>query len=250
MKIIYITNDDAFKGIGSPKLNYSEIGDMCYPTNLVFGKTYYTEKDGRVVAFKVLAMAIVNSEWQRTHCVKFHNDFYVRTAYFVQYANMAKPIWELNTLDYPCFESVEDYMLHSTTNQHTMVEWSKESLGYLLTERNRNNEVVYKKYNCTRNTIQFRKTYVWDKCNNAPHLGISLIESVVFTNEGMIVCYNPKLNVLKESINGFSTFDECANNHLNNMEIVDFGETTFNLNIEIKVATPKSHIIQVMELEK
>jgi hypothetical protein len=247
MKIIYITNDDAFKGIGSPKLNYSEIGDMRYPTNLVFGKTYYTEKDGRVVAFKVLAMAIVNSDWQRTHCVKFHKDFIVRMAYFVQYANMAKPIWELNTLDYPCFESVEDYMLHSTTNMHTMVEWGNEMLGYLLNDRN---EVVYKTYNCTRNTIHFRKTYVWDKCNNAPHLDTSLIESIVFTNEGMIVCYNPKLNTLNKPINGFSTFEECANNHLNNMEIVDFEETTFNLNIEIKVATPKSHIIQVMELEK
>lgn len=246
MRVIYTTNDDVFKNIGSPKLNYTEIGNMRYPTNLVFGKTYYTEKDGCVVAFKVLAMAIVNSEWQRTHCVKFHNDFIVRMAYFVQYANIDRPIWELNTLDYPCFESVEDYMLHSTTNQHTKVEWGNELLGYLLNEHN---DVVYKTYNHTQNTIHFRKTYVWDKSENAPRKCISLIESVVFTNEGMIVCYNPKLNTLKQPINGFSTFEECANNHLNNMAIVGFESESISLNIQIEITKPSVTKLKIVEFK-
>lgn len=214
MKVIYTTNDDVFKSIGSPKLCDHTMRNVWYPTNLVFSKTYYTEKDGCMVAFKVLAMAIVNRAWQRTHCVDYHKGSVENMAYFVHYANMPSPIWELHTLKYHCFESMKDYMAHSTTIRLKIVELNKITLDSLIDDES---------FDFSNSNIFIRKTYVWLNSYNLPYRHISLIESVVFTNEGMVVCLKHKFSTSKEHINGFGTSEECINDHLNNMKLIDFG---------------------------
>lgn len=242
MNIIFTSNNKAFENIGSPKLDYyNEIRDFSYPTNLVYGKTYYTERNGKLVAFKIHSAAVVNGDWQRCNCINPTNDFCHRLVYFIQYANMTQPIWEIDSLRYPCFESVEDYL------NLKAVDFKRKSLGDLVNEVHKDVEV--KRFSTSSDHIEINHTYCWSKCDGKPKAYGSMIDSVVFTNDGMIVCTNPKLNWQKQPINGFNTFEECMANHFNDMAIVDFETETISLNIQIEITKPSITKLKVVEFK-
>lgn len=239
-----ITNDvKVFEQMNVPTLGMYEFNNLRVPTMLEFGKTYYRERNGKLVAFKIYAYAICKAK-DNQHILNNSNN-YLDIAYYVQYADSGLR-WECKTLDRLCFESKEDYFAHINGIENRSVEWCWDSIYIKI--QNTKGLCIDPLHRITRN-ITLNGRYVWDNTQNKPELRCLYIEYLLFTNDGGIFCVSYNKNCDGSLCNGFATYEECANDHINGMAVVDFEECSFNLNIEVKVVQPTTSIIRVIEVK-
>lgn len=239
-----ITNDvKVFEQINVPTLGMYEFNNLRVPTMLEFGKTYYRERNGKLVAFKVYAYAICKAK-ENKHILN-NSENYLDIAYYVQYADSGLR-WECKTLDRLCFESKEDYFDHINGFEGKSVDWCWESIYAVI--RNTKGLHIDPKHHYTQN-IKLYGRFVWNDAQNQPELRYLYIEYLLFTNDGGIFCVSYNKNCDGSPCNGFATYWECANDHINGMAVVDFEESSFNINIEVKVVQPTTSVIRVVEVK-
>lgn len=240
MKTIFTTNNALAEQINAPMFNRAFVGNrIWYPNNLEFNKAYYKEKNGNLVAFKVLAIAFTNRDECRL--LGGSMDFY-DIVYLVQYADMEKPYWEKNTIKDKVFENKQHYFDYVMGKTDKCVDFKTRSVanpecGILISNGFRN-----KGEECG-----IRKTYRWSDIENKPTNVHTFIKSLIVTSEGMVVCVDYNTNCEKKYINGFSNYEDCVKDHIGGMVVTEFEESNVSLSIEIKVCRPITHTIKVVE---
>lgn len=243
-----ITNDvKVFEQMNVPTYGATELKCFRIPTNLVFGKTYYQERNGKLVAFKIYAYAMARNE-KNPHIVyvRKHKDTpFEDIAYYVQYAN-TELRWECGTIDNVCFESKEDYFNHINNLGNYSVDWGWSNMYKHITKVN---GLVMGTYFNNESCFEIKGRYMWDTFLNKPKTANCYIEYVLVSNDGVIFCVSYNKDYSGKHCDGFGTYEECVNNHINGMVVEDFEECSFNLNIEVKVVQPITSVIRVVEVK-
>lgn len=249
MNTTFVSDTKIFNELGCYPLSLYRLDDIRIPTKLEYGKTYYKEKNGVLVAFRIYASAIIDGKYAPA-CAGYKDCMGTRWSkivYYVQYADMNEPIWEVATIDSDCkvFESKEHYLRY--------VSGSCKSVKFYFVDLHIELHNVagyyYREYSTSQCDLELKRTFVWDKRENKPIPFTSLIEYLLITNDGIIINidYNYSRNFLGERVNGFATAEECMKHHLNGMVVKDFGEDTIKINIEMKVSKPVTSTLQVIE---
>ena len=222
----FTTDTTPFEELGLVPIDVFEIkiSNIEYPTNLEFNKKYYEVNKGKIIAFKVLAMALYRDG--------YYNYSY-KLKYYVQYSN-GKPIW-VNTLkDTPIFTSKEHYIDYiNDSNNHI----KPFDLGY--------------KYGMLGSSdyLRFLKTYIITKDKQKPIAVESKINHVLITSDGMFVCLSHQFERFGNKYNGYDNYNDCMASYLNNMVVEDFEEETLNINIEVNVVKPSTSILKIVEMK-
>lgn len=237
MNFNFTTDKTPFENLGLNCLNTFEIRDIGIPTNLEYGKVYYRTTNGskELIAFKVFACAICTNESISTnhHILK----------YLVQYAGEAQPKWEKGTFEtngWMVFTSKEHYLRYVSDNTNTIKEF-KLTKEYLSNFNSRNICGI-------RGEIRFQKTFIISKSDKKPTTIDSMINYILITEQGISVCISHNFVRWDITYHGYGSYDECMNAWLNNFKITDFEETTFNLNIEVKVTKPVITTLKISEI--
>lgn len=240
-----ITTDvKVFEQMNVPTFGNPTMINFYIPTMLEFGKTYYRERNGKLVAFKVYAYSFCRPS-KNSQVLNHDGKIGFKIAYYVQYANTDLR-WEINTLDYNCFESKEDYFDHINGIGNRVIDWCWD--GFFNFVQKCEGMFIAPPYTVNP-SMSFKKRYMWDNIDGKPNACDAYIEYALFSSSGVIFCLNHKKNCCGEPCNGFATYEECANDHINGMVVVDFEECSFNLNIEIKVVQPTTSVIRVVEVK-
>jgi hypothetical protein len=237
MNFNFTTDTTPFENLGLNCINTFEIQNIGIPTNLEYGKVYYRTTNGskELVAFKVFACAICTNESisHSHHTLK----------YLVQYAGDAHPIWEKGTFEtngWLVFTSKEHYLRYVSDNTNTIKEFKldKKQLDKFLCRD------MYMRMR----DISFPKTFILTKSDKKPTRIDSMINYVLITEQGISVCISHNFVRWGTTYHGYGSYDECMNAWLNNFKITDFEETTFNLNIEVKVTKPVITTLKISEI--
>lgn len=221
MNVTYTTDKTPFEKLNVPLLGICSKFEFSYPTNLEFNKVYYKEKEGKLVAFKVLAMAYSG-----------------RNEYLVQYPN-GDVVWEYDTLRNKVFESKQHYFDYISGVNPNAVDFNFIAICRLVDCSNGlKNEYYY---------LYLEKTFRWDNNKNKPMLVTSYIPYIFFNENGMTICYDVNKSYEGKYKQGFLTLEDCMKHHINGMEVEEFGGTEMQINIKIEVVKPITSIIQVIE---
>ena len=135
----FTTDTTPFEELGLVSIDAFEIkiSNIDYPTKLEFNKKYYKVNEGKIIAFKVLAMAL------------YKDNHYGHTLmYYVQYSN-GKPIWVNTIKNTPIFTSKEHY-----------IDYVNDSNNYIQPF-----DLGYKYYMlCRSDYLRFKNTYIISIC--------------------------------------------------------------------------------------
>ena len=240
MKTIFTTNNTLAEQINAPMLKRAFVSSrVWFPNGLEFNKTYYKEKNGNLVAFKVLAISFTNKD----ECNLFGGSFdFYHIVYLVQYADMLKPYWEKNTIEGKIFENKQHYFDYVMGKTDKCVDFKTRSIansecGILISNgfHNRGEE------------CGIRKTYRWSNLENKPTNVYTFIKSLIITSEGMVVCVDYKTDSERKYVNGFSNYEDCVKDHIGDMVVTEFEESKISLNIEVEICRPITHKIKIVE---
>lgn len=240
MNVTYTNDKTSFEKLNVPKLGICSKFEFYYPTNLVFNKVYYKEKEGKLLAFKVLAMAYSQHRYYKDICVDFNgrNNSSHNKVYLVQYPN-GDVVWEIETLSGKVFESKQHYFDYISGVNPNAVDFKSIEMWRLVDCRN-----GLKDDYCS---LYVEKTFRWNVHNNKPTAEISYIPYIFFNENGMTICYDVNRTYNGEYKQGFSTLEDCMKHHINGMEVEEFGGTEMQINIKIEVVKPITSTIQVIE---
>lgn len=227
MKTTFTQTTDFFESINAPQLrnvNYINNSQL-FPKYLLFNQTYYKYKNGKLVAFRILAYAFM--------CKDYNASIYGLT-YLVQLPN-EEPKWIYNFIDHRTnlFNKPSDFIEHQKgTFDCTMdLHWDRANcvfpdLAYAAVISPRGN--VWKwssEYNCPKNDFHPTFNY-FVVCEKGLFIGI---------NEG----------------DAFGKYylssEECVKATLDGMEIVDFAEPPIKITINVLSNTPKIHTLRFIE---
>ena len=237
MNFNFTTDTKPFENLGLNCVNTFEIQNIGIPTNLEYGKVYYRTTNGskELVAFKVFACAICTNESisSSRHTLK----------YLVQYAGDTHPTWEEGTFEtygWLVFTSKEHYLRYVSDNTNTIKEFNltKEQFA----------DFPCKNRSTSLRCVSFQKTFILSKSDKKPTRIDSMINYVLITEQGISICISHNFVRWGTTYHGYGSYDECMNAWLNNFKITDFEETTFNLNIEVKVTKPVITTLKISEI--
>lgn len=240
MNVTYTIDKTSFEKLNVPQLGICGKFEFYYPTNLEFNKVYYKEKEGRLIAFKVLAMAYSQHRNYKDICVDYNgrNNSYYSKVYLVQYPN-GNVVWEIETLSDKVFESKQHYFDYISGVNPNAVDFKLIEMWRLVDYRNG--------LKGDYTSLYVEKTFRWNKHKNKPIAETSYIHYILFNENGMTICYDVNRNYNGEYMQGFITLEDCMNHHINGMEVEEFGGTEMHIDIKIEVVKPITSIIQVIE---
>ena len=222
-----------FNELNVPSCDLQKIqSGMKFPTKLQFEHIYYTYKNNKLIAFKVLA-----------YCVYSRLTTYekVGLSFLVQMPNEnAQWIEDFLQYDTMIFDSVDSFMSHQVYgNGNVSLGWEKAC--NVLTEFT---TTFY------TNTLQCKtleyKLWKWSGIKMYPTNNfIPYFKRCLFYKDSIYVYFPMK------SLGGDDCFlskEECVKSRLNGMEIVDFDEDkpTITINIDIKT-NKKIHTLRFLE---
>lgn len=220
----FTTDTTPFEELGLVPIDIFEIknSNIEYPTKLEFNKKYYKVNDGKISAFKVLAMAL----YKDGYCGH-------RLKYYVQYSN-GKPIWVNTIKNTPIFTSKEHYINYINDSNNIIKPFD---LGYKFGMLG------------DREYLRFKNTYIVTKDEQKPIAIDSKIKHILIMSNGMFVCLSHQFERFGNKYNGYDNYNDCMASYLNNMVVEDFEEETLNINIEVNVVKPITSILKIVEIK-
>lgn len=223
----FTTDTTPFEELGLIAIDAFEIknSSIKYPTKLEFNKKYYKVNEGKIIAFKVLAMALYQDYYYGYFCY--------RLKYYVQYSN-GKPIWEKTIDDVPIFTSKEHYIDYINDSNNYIQPFDLEYKYHILG---------------SGDYLRFKNTYIIRKNEQKPTAIESKIKHILITPNGMFVCLSHQFERYGNKYNGYDNYNDCVASYLNNIVIEDFEEETLNINIEVNVVKPSTSILKIVEMK-
>lgn len=236
MKVSITTNNTQFVSNNVPNYGnthfantmFPSVDKLYYPSKIVCNKTYYKycQDVNQLIAFRVLAFSY-NSVGALTCLIQQPNE---------------QPKWITNFIT-TCsiiFEKRNDYFefINGDKKLNIVGSWRDDwcSFKFILL----NNDYPLKK--CVSNGGTIYASYYWDDKDNCVSRTETIIEHIFFTNEECHIC-------IKHKDGKFATMEECLAKKIDGLQIVEFEEEPFNINITILPNTPKKSVVKIMEYE-
>lgn len=182
-------------------------------SNLEFGKTYYMYYKDKLIAFKIHAFSMLKE------------DYLIQTPTCFMWVNLKY---------YRVFNKKEEYFLY-LEGKCNPIQYNFEypfCFTYFKYVKNSN---IFSEY-------YLKNSFKWDKGLGKPKAEMSYVYDLLYTESGFIYYYD----IIADS---FTTYEECVQNNMNGMEVVDFEEEiTPTITITFKTETkPKIHTLRFIE---
>lgn len=218
MRVNLITRGEKqWDDLGVPKFGECDVEwDLRVPLNLPYNTTLYKQRKKQLIAFRILAYARCGGK-------------YGSNKYLVQEAGCT-PEWKdayFSNLDV-LFRSKEDFFdyLEGDTSKGFVVEleWIQRILPMVGMR------------------TSWSKTWRWDDTTSRPKQRTTYIRYLTITSDGLNI-------VFSKGENDYWSAEECIAGRLDGMEIVEFPDDEYSVNINIEVAPnpPKIHTLKFME---
>ena len=208
-------------------LNYITLYNKI-PNNLEFNKAYYAynSTNNLLYSFKILAMALKNDGFGG-------ND--VKFVYLLQYPN-GDTKW--TSLPANIFHSKEMFLEHNMGNKNGAIdkcfyELYKNGIPFELS--------LYR----TTNRLMFNCGWYWSSSRQQPIQSDCIINRFVITKDNIFI---ELLNINNSEHQLFNTKEDCASHKLNNTQIMEFADDTFNdFSIQIPQAKAEHKVLKIIE---
>lgn len=196
-----------------------------FPNKLQFNKTYYKSYDNKLLAFRILAYAVYS---------KLTTHEYITLSFLVQFPN-EQPRWINGFLskDSKIFDSKEDFLEHQITGDKSVyLDWSCST--YIFREIKGFNSISFE-----------GMVYAWSNSRNCPtnNFKPTFTRFLVINNTLYVQIKDYKCAYGKT----YLTKEECVQDRLNGLEIVEFAEEPFEINIEVLPNRKVTHILRFIE---
>lgn len=228
MKIELVKSARIFEDWQVPTCSLDFIRDSFdFPNNLEFNKTYYKlDNSGkRLIAFRILAYAV----YSRLTTYEL-----IELSYLVQFPN-EQPRWINGFIGKNChiFASKEDFLHHQITGKNQVyLNWSCST--YVFRSLKRINAISF-----------WGKVYAWSTTQNCPTNDFA----PTFTR--FLVTKDTLLVQIRDTTCGYGktylTKEECIQDHIDGLEIIEFAEEPIEMNITILPNTKVTHTLRFIE---
>ena len=218
-----------FDSINTPSCFYDSIGmSFQMPSNLKFNKTYYKYENGKLVAFRILAYAVVGHV----------SSTFIGLSFLVQLPNQ-QPKWveRFLTNDTKVFDSKEMFIAYQSNSKYCVnLDWVGCSNIYP--------QLAYAAVIGLRG-----KVFNWSDSQSCVVRTYSpLFERFMVCEEGTFI-YVPKArqcfnNTIEKY---YLSAQDCVKDRLNGMKIVEFEEEPYSIKINVLPNTQKVHTLRFVE---
>lgn len=226
MKIELTHSSTLFDELQTPTCELDFIRETFdFPNKLQFNKTYYKLYENKLLAFRILAYAVYSKLTTHEH---------ITLSFLVQFPN-EQPIWKNGFLDKnsKIFDSKEDFLEHQITGDKSVhLDWSCST--YVFKEIKRFSSISFE-----------GMVYAWSNSKNCPTncFAPTFTRFLVMNNFLYVQIKDIKCGYGKT----YLTKEECVQDRLNGLEIVEFAEEPFELNIEVLPNRKVTHILRFIE---
>lgn len=210
--VILLYGKKSFSDMGFTDSNDTSLRDTYSVKVFNFNQTYYMEFEGKLTAFRVLAISLMTRE------------------YLIQFPSSTRVI-EYSDIPSNIYLSKDDYFAH--------IEGVKSNikLEYISFKINDLHPSFSKGY-----PVYFYNSYIWDKLLGKPSRYACLIHYFILTKDGIYISYSNKNET-------FPTYEDCVKHHLEGMVVEDFASNEIPvINIETeKQEKPIVHTLKFIE---
>ena len=218
---IRITQSDAqFKKLGAPTCNVNYIVNTGgkFPRKMTFNKTYYIYRNNTLSAFRILAYAYISQCY---------------LSYLVQLPN-EEPKWieGFMSQETPIFDSKEQfYSYQMDKNNKVDLAWESGKLVFP--------EIAY------ASVIGLRgRVWCWSEAKGrACQYHDPIIQGFLVSKEGVLI-YTPRRTDTREY---YLSEHECVKANLHYMQVVDFDEEPFEIELNEQPKGKKVHTLRFIE---
>lgn len=198
------------------------------PYNLEFNKTYYAYDNNSLYAFRILAMALKNYG----KCCSFYE---IKFVYLLQYPN-GETKW--TSLPSNIFHNKEMFLEHNIGNKNGVIDKCffdiySNGIPFELS--------LYH----TANKLYFDCGWYWCSSRQQPIKTNCIINRFVITKDNIFV---ELLNIDSSEHQLFNTKEDCVSDKLNDTQIIEFADDTFNdFAIQIPQAKAEHKVLKIIE---
>lgn len=210
MEVKFLSSESEFVRLGAPMLNSNHLGDLRFPSHLKFNKTYYKMLSNQLVAFRILAISIDNS--QVSYLIEMPK----------QEARWIKVFIDKNSI---ILSNRDDYYSYIGGNKSVNVNRIE------ISDWKRFTKLLYENGACD-NYGNILRTWAVLKDSNQVTAIISTIKYIVLNEDGIFI--NLSMH------NGFRSKEECLSHKLDGFIIEDFEDDETQIEVEIKVSIRQS----------
>ena len=200
------------------------------PYNLEFNKAYYAynSTDNLLYSFKILAIALKNYG-------KCFGGYDVKFVYLLQYPN-GETKW--TSLPSNIFHSKEMFLEHNMCNKNGVID----KCYYAICENGIPFELsLY----IANNRLNFNCGWYWSSSRQQPIQSNCIINRFVITKDNIFI---ELLNIDDSKNQLFNTKEDCASHKLNDTQIIEFSDDTFNdFAIQIPQAKAEHKVLKIIE---
>lgn len=215
MEAILTTNVSDFMAMGFKLNRMVQFDYMRRFYNFELNKVYYMEMEGKLTAFKVLAISLLDHE------------------YLVQFPSETRIVKHCSFGSKKFFNSKEHYFQYIEGLANSQI------VKYVGLNVKDLKNVSFREENSQCVTLFNR--YKWHDASSKPFKCSSHVNYMILTENGVVISYKP----LEDT---FATYQECVKNHIDGMVVEEFQEETTNITITItKETKPKIYTLNFIE---
>ena len=210
--VILLYGKKSFSDMGFTDSNDTSLGNTFSLKVFNFNQTYYMEFEGKLTAFRVLAISFIEKE------------------YLIQFPGSTRLI-EASKIPSNIYLSKDDYFAHiEGTKKNIKIEY----ITFSVTDFHPSFSNGY--------PTRFYNSYKWDDLLGKPSRYACLIHYIILTKEGIYISYSNKNET-------FPTYEDCVKHHLEGMIVEDFASNEIPvINIETeKQEKPVVHTLKFIE---
>lgn len=218
-----------FTSVNAPTCRYDYLkSSFQMPSNLKFNKTYYKYENGRLIAFRVLAYAVVG-----------HVSYdFIGLSFLVQLPNQ-QPKWieKFLTTTTKVFDSKEMFMTYQNNSNCCA------NLGWTYCSH------IYPNLNYAAVIGLRGKVFNWSDSQSCVVQTYSpIFERFMVCEEGTFIYIPRERQCCNNTIERYYlSSQECIKDRLNGMEIVEFEDEPYTIKINVLPNTPKVHTLRFIE---
>ena len=208
-------------------LNYVSLYNKI-PYNLEFNKTYYAYNNNSLYAFRILAMALKNYG-------KCFGIYDIKFIYLLQYPNGDT---EWTSLPSNIFSNKEKFLEHTISGKNGSIDKCFfdiycNGMPFELSLYRNIDQLIF---NCG---------WYWCSKRQQPIQSDCIINRFVITKDNIFV---ELLNIDSKGHQLFNTKEDCASDKLNDTQIIEFADDTFNnFAIQIPQAKAEHKVLKIIE---
>lgn len=213
-----------FEELGAPSCKKQDYfrNSLLFPSKLEFNRTYYKYAKDKLTAFRILAYA-VQGKYPRNG-----GDKYLKLSYLVQTPSN-KPEWIENYIDedYPIFYSKEDFLRHQVRSCSVDLGWVCGRVAFP--------QSAYAAVISARGRV-----WAWDSSSLRPTNDFHPnMDYFVVCPDGVYI------GVSDEDY--YLSAQDCVKSHLDGMEIDEFAEEPFSIQIDVLPSEQVTHTLRFVE---